>query len=1466
MRRPLRHVCCLKVDLMPCSVFLSTALSRALMTSVTGLLVLLLVSGVVMAQGEMSGLVVYEKPQEFGVLPEEWTVPPDPVYQGLYGQLDRQLESEDFARGQKTFRQLLIYPNSFLLDAVTGVTTRQDLVHRLLKQHPQLIDSTAAQPEVPASSNRHFQGLVAQYQQDRISASGLQALYQLACQRLDRGEYTGAQILVNSLLQMPVTQAQRHKCEDLELLCRVHLSLQRSDSGAERKPLIRLLDDHKASSLAMQQLFESLKTELGNTENRPSAPQYAAAMKLTESVVHRLAQSPDWSRQIPESEFHSIGPSLKLHRNAFLQTVAEEFRNDGLPHDAVLSPVQTSDALLLRTAEALICVEKQTGKIRWQLEQPDQTSPLLNHPELTGQYEIYQNVPLMSYYMHQNYRDTLQATLSVDEECCYQVLADGIRSLNQYGQFDALGISKLLPQATNRLRAVNLQTGKLLWEIGGELVAPQNEHVDTYFLGAPVSHRGKLYGVVEQEGELQLITLDARDGQVQHRQSLMISPLSIDEDRMRSLTCLQPVFHEGLIIVSTEQGAVFAYDPLLQDLVWSKCYLNFNANENPKNYQTDRSGAVRQASHQIRSDITWMHTGIHVAQGLLILSAHDAEWLFAIELATGKLRWKQPRKRGLCVAGVNKQAVIVQTNQGLIAYSLQDGDLLWSQSLPALQMTEKAVVQGEWIYCLSENLFQVYHTHDGHLCASIPLSVEQVESLSITKQGVLCASNSQLQYWSLIEGMPEEKQDTLYTRWQQEMLNATPEKVLASLENYEELTANLDQQTKWKVLSLSLPVLRPDDQLPLPVLQQVEQISEQSIANQTHQEWVRIVETLIRHQHYSQALTVLQNYAIHCPDANQSLTRNGSLMERVGYWWARTMVAVLKEAGLKSSDQTAFEASFELLNEKGGQQTELLVNELIRRMMEQKLITPTDEHLARLSAPVLEVFGPSARLETLTQQLNAEFLLRLKRSTNQQQDTENEKRETGRLLSEANHSQGWTVRAQKLERRGRFFPRDEIPQLLQSQSSPVLRRFEHDRNSGVIHAIDETGKPRWVLNDEQFPSIHQMQVLTYGHQHLFLVDHTISLISEWTDSPQQESLWSTSLAQLSQPAPFGGIESWEVTFKQPQLSQSVATFSGRANSRIPITASNLLLTPRGEMVIYTGDILIVRDMATGHLKWQQTGVPENCLLSEADGIIYLTQPDGHFTFQMELAQPDQQIKSRKVTQAILRNPVPANQKSQSPFLGTYGEVEIFVERDFNQLNFTGVSLKNGKVVWSRDVESQGRMLDFEQSYGLVSNDEQRLELFDLRTGKLLWSTQVELSELESIELLRWGSDYVVLANEPVHRTARPGAIGNKHQPVNGMIFLLDGQTKQTKWSHRMYRQYLIQLASKAYPLMMFSRIDEGTGISYEFVDRETGEYVLMTQSAEFGPIMSVSSTPIKHRYEVHCLQSNLIFEQTSVEP
>ncbi len=122
----------------------------------------------------------------------------------------------------------------------------------------------------------------------------------------------------------------------------------------------------------------------------------------------------------------------------------------------------------------------------------------------------------------------------------------------------------------NRLRAIDLDTGAITgrgWEIGG-----RGDLQKCFFLGAPLPVAGRLYALVDKDGELRLFCLEPTSGAVHWTQRLGSTPTRLALDPGRRLRGVQMTYADGLLLCPTDAGALFAFDLIARRLAWVYLY------------------------------------------------------------------------------------------------------------------------------------------------------------------------------------------------------------------------------------------------------------------------------------------------------------------------------------------------------------------------------------------------------------------------------------------------------------------------------------------------------------------------------------------------------------------------------------------------------------------------------------------------------------------------------------------------------------------------------------------------------------------------------------------------------------------------------------------------------------------------------------------------------------------------------
>ncbi|MGE3804500.1 MAG: PQQ-binding-like beta-propeller repeat protein [Gemmataceae bacterium] len=220
--------------------------------------------------------------------------------------------------------------------------------------------------------------------------------------------------------------------------------------------------------------------------------------------------------------------------------------------------------------------------------------------------------------------------------------------------------------AFNKLQAIALDGGRLVWEVGGEGEAA-GELADAFFLGAPLPLEGKLYVLIEQEGLLRLVCLEAATGKVSWTQKLAAVRDPLPRDPLRRMNAVHLAFGDGILVCPTNAGAILGVDLLTHSLHWAHSYGEEDANPDP--YR-------RQRVPSLRTD--WKFCAPIVRDGKVIFTAPDGKSLHCLNLRDGTLLWKADRTDDVYLAGAFRGKALVVGKHGARALDLVDGRQLWT--------------------------------------------------------------------------------------------------------------------------------------------------------------------------------------------------------------------------------------------------------------------------------------------------------------------------------------------------------------------------------------------------------------------------------------------------------------------------------------------------------------------------------------------------------------------------------------------------------------------------------------------------------------------------------------------------------------------------------------------------------------------------------------------------------------------
>jgi len=222
--------------------------------------------------------------------------------------------------------------------------------------------------------------------------------------------------------------------------------------------------------------------------------------------------------------------------------------------------------------------------------------------------------------------------------------------------------------SANRLRAIDLDTGKITgrgWETDG-----RSDLQKCFFLGAPLPVAGRLYALVDKDGEIRLVCLEPTSGAVLWTQRLGSTPGRLALDPGRRLRGVQMTYADGLLLCPTDAGAVFAFDLFTSSLAWVYLY--------PSQKLPQETGMVFNLA---AFNTSWRESAPVVAGGKLVFTAGDSDEVHCVALRDGKPVWQAVQAAHGYLAGVFGDRVLLVGAGGARALSLSDGKPAWASDL-----------------------------------------------------------------------------------------------------------------------------------------------------------------------------------------------------------------------------------------------------------------------------------------------------------------------------------------------------------------------------------------------------------------------------------------------------------------------------------------------------------------------------------------------------------------------------------------------------------------------------------------------------------------------------------------------------------------------------------------------------------------------------------------------------------------
>ncbi len=373
----------------------------------------------------------------------------------------------------------------------------------------------------------------------------------------------------------------------------------------------------------------------------------------------------------------------------------------GLPHLPAFFPIAVNGKIIYRSYDGVYALNlKSEGKIAWVSETDGGLRALLSDPNKKAYVEQWnqfyrQHGPLTAIF-----ENSVTGTLSTDTTRVFVVddlaLPPHPYLLRNYaiggaGQPNFGSLTDMVNR--NSLKAYNLESGKLVWELGGRFDRDDpakglkaSELAGSFFLGPPLPLGGKIYVLTERNQELRLACLEPRDlpdhpapPTVVWTQTLALTKDKLLFDFNRRIHAAHLAYGNGILVCPTNAGAILGVDLLSHSLVWAHSYRdNTAANEaNPNGMGfPNRFGGMQQPQINLNSE--WRISAPAVQEGRVVFTAPDASHIQCLDLRDGKLQWKTPRAaEDLYFAGVFDGKALIVGKSYVKALSLANGSKVW---------------------------------------------------------------------------------------------------------------------------------------------------------------------------------------------------------------------------------------------------------------------------------------------------------------------------------------------------------------------------------------------------------------------------------------------------------------------------------------------------------------------------------------------------------------------------------------------------------------------------------------------------------------------------------------------------------------------------------------------------------------------------------------------------------------------
>ncbi len=505
--------------------------------------------------------------------------------------------------------------------------------------------------------------------------AGKEATFLLGLHQFDRGRPMAAALVLERLARWPEAAAEYQPALGL-LLARCYL-----DSH---------VPDKAASVLAeLRRRYKGAPLEIGGKKvnwftRDDQAVVWLKGLFARQPVVdllsddHWLVPGGDSTRNAA-----AVGgtPLLNVRWQAFSEypsvdrVVAQLQAVRSQAYDALLPsahPIAVGGTIVARTWRGLMAVDAETGKLRWEVPSDGPwlslaaSSPgdlraietVLRQQERAAEirrrtFDGNNPASLATALMRRVFGDLTAGAASSDGRLVYSIEDDGqVASEGAYPRRMVVINGQVVNASvdvTNRLAAIDIATGKMVWQLGGPNDQFALPLAGTCFLGPPLPLMGQLFVLAERSGQnaVQLLAIDPDPlkgpsaERLLWKQTLAYPDRELLADRTRRTSGLSPSYADGILVCPTGVGAVVAVDLASRSLLWGYKYTR---TDDLHRGDDGMLVGVNVATYPGRpSRQRWAQTGVTIAEGRVLLTTPDSDELHCVGLFDGKPQWTLPQ-------------------------------------------------------------------------------------------------------------------------------------------------------------------------------------------------------------------------------------------------------------------------------------------------------------------------------------------------------------------------------------------------------------------------------------------------------------------------------------------------------------------------------------------------------------------------------------------------------------------------------------------------------------------------------------------------------------------------------------------------------------------------------------------------------------------------------------------------------